>query len=57
LPVLVTATGMIKTLPTCTLPKLTLETESAIWADTALEAEKSEKSKKIQYAGLWGEPK
>jgi hypothetical protein len=48
---------MIKTLPTCTLPKLTLETESAIWADTALEAEKSEKSKKIQYAGLWGEPK
>jgi hypothetical protein len=48
---------MMKLLPTCTLPKLTLETESAIWADTAIEAEKSEKSKKSQYAGLWDEPK
>jgi len=47
---------MMRLLPTCTLPKLTLETESAIWADTAL-AEKSEKSKKSQYAGLWDEPK
>ena len=57
LPVLLTATGMITLLPTCTLPNATFDTESDIWAVAATGISNSEKRMRIQHAGLWGDPR
>jgi hypothetical protein len=56
LPVLVTVTGMVTLLPTCTPPTATFDTESDIWAVAATENDNSERMR-IQQAGLWGDPR
>jgi hypothetical protein len=56
LPVLVTGMGMIRLLPTCTVPKLTFENENAIWAVAAAEINKIEKRMRIQKDSLRGNP-
>lgn len=58
LPVFVTAIGMIRLLPTWTVPKVTLETESDIWAEATPEtSEKSERTVTTKYAYRRGSPK
>ena len=57
LPVLVTATGLIKLLPTCTVPNETFVTEIDIWAAAAAEISTSEMKIKTRQAGLRGEPR
>lgn len=58
LPVLVTATGMIRLLPICTVPKLTFEKENAIWALAAVEIMRIiEEIARIEKDGLRGKPR
>ena len=54
---MVISTGIIMLVPTCTVPKLTLEVEMVIWPTDADEIKNNEKRVKIQRAGLWGSPK
>lgn len=59
LPVLLTLTGMIWVLPTCTFPKLTLETEIDNWALAALEIKSrtSEEKTRFQQVRPWWGPR
>jgi hypothetical protein len=57
LPVLVTATGMIRLMPICTVPKLTFEKENAIWPLATAEIKKIEKRVRIPKDGFRGKPR
>ena len=56
-PEFVTVIGTIRLLPTSTVPKLVLGTENGLYVKVASEIDESERSRRLQYTSLRGDPR